>query len=371
MPAHTETNVRLPHCALDALAAVASHRGTSRDETLRQLLAEHVEAQQKLDPDDRLTHISTVLRYPPPPRWRNDPRHDTPVRLRAPAALLERARSVSLTLPGQHERAHSDYQSRRLTDAVMTAIARTEPFTDDFLTGLLPLLRHRAALGLWRLTTAVTSTTPERILLTEAEHLRINMAWLDEAPPHDSRTAEQRHLLLTAEALEEEEAWHSPERFRAAARLARHLLTGPDAKTGEQLLHTQGEEWHEQYQDALHAQDPAATSEETTGYDWTGRGGTAVWRAHRRVDLQDFEDWLISREDTNTKRTMPRPGWLLRTPATWHAHAPASRGPLPEPYATWVAEGRALAFPHSSRQAVWPLLRCPGTGWEPVQASSH
>ncbi|MDQ0305560.1 hypothetical protein J2S46_000116 [Kitasatospora herbaricolor] len=152
MPAHTETNIRLPHCALDALAAVAAHRSTSRDETLRQLLAKHVEEQEKLDPADRLTHISTVLRYPPP-RWRTDPRRDAPVRLRAPAALLERAPSLSLTLPGQHERAHRGYQSRRLTDAVMTAIARAKYFTDEFLDDLHPLLRRRAALGLWRLTT--------------------------------------------------------------------------------------------------------------------------------------------------------------------------------------------------------------------------
>lgn len=60
---HTETNVRLPYCALDALAAVMDRRGTSRDETVRQLLAEHVELQETRDPDDRLTHISTVLRY--------------------------------------------------------------------------------------------------------------------------------------------------------------------------------------------------------------------------------------------------------------------------------------------------------------------
>ncbi len=161
-------------------------------------------------------------------------------------------------------------------------------------------------------------------------------------------------------------AWHSPERFRAAARLARRLLTGPDAKTSEHLLYAQDDEWHEQYQDALHAEDPTAISGDTTGYDWTGRGGTAVWRAHRRVELQDFEDWLVGREDIDTERVMPRPGWLLRTPATWHAHAPASPGPLPEPYATWVANNRALAFPYRTRQAVWPLLRGPGTGWEPL-----
>ncbi|MFE2729474.1 hypothetical protein ACFXHB_44825, partial [Kitasatospora sp. NPDC059327] len=85
MPAHTETNVRLPHCALDALAAVASRRGASRDETLRRLLAEHVHAQEALDQDERLTHISTVLRYPPPARWRRGLKEGGLLRLRADA----------------------------------------------------------------------------------------------------------------------------------------------------------------------------------------------------------------------------------------------------------------------------------------------
>ncbi|MET9387942.1 hypothetical protein ABZY09_44885 [Streptomyces sp. NPDC002928] len=70
----TETNVRLPPCAFDALAAVMTREGASRDATVRRLLAEHVERQEHEHPDDRLTHISTVLRYPPPPRWRRDPR---------------------------------------------------------------------------------------------------------------------------------------------------------------------------------------------------------------------------------------------------------------------------------------------------------
>ncbi|MEU6278078.1 hypothetical protein ABZ871_37640 [Streptomyces populi] len=175
VPGHKETNVRLAPCALEALAAVMARRGASRDETVRQLLTEHVKAQERKDPEDRITHISTVLRYPPP-RWRGDPRRDRLLRLRAPAGLLERARAVSLRLPGQHQRANGDYQARILTDAVTTAIAVTEPFTDDFLQGLLPLLRHEAALGLWRLTAADTSTKPERDLLTKAGVLRWRMA---------------------------------------------------------------------------------------------------------------------------------------------------------------------------------------------------
>ncbi|MFE1190687.1 hypothetical protein [[Kitasatospora] papulosa] len=39
MSGRTETNVRLPRCAVKALAAVGARKGTSRDATLRQLLA--------------------------------------------------------------------------------------------------------------------------------------------------------------------------------------------------------------------------------------------------------------------------------------------------------------------------------------------
>jgi hypothetical protein len=87
-PKTTETNVRLPSCAFDALTAVMARRGTSRDATVRGLLAEYVERQEQTGPDNRLTHVSTVLRYPPPPRWRKDPRQDRPLRLRASADLL-------------------------------------------------------------------------------------------------------------------------------------------------------------------------------------------------------------------------------------------------------------------------------------------
>ncbi|MGA6160680.1 hypothetical protein ACPEIC_46060 [Stenotrophomonas sp. NPDC087984] len=94
------------------------------------------------------------------------------LRVRAPHGLLERARAVSLRLPGQHPRAYRDYQGRMLTDEVTTAIAVAELFTDDFLTGLLPLLRHGAALGPWRLAVAASSTGPEKARLVEAEAVR-------------------------------------------------------------------------------------------------------------------------------------------------------------------------------------------------------
>ncbi|GGW69955.1 hypothetical protein [Streptomyces xantholiticus] len=66
-------------------------------------------------------------------------------------ALAVTAATNLLLTPGQtaYQRAYRDYQARMLTDAVVTAIARAEHFTDGFLSGLFPVPRHRSALGLW------------------------------------------------------------------------------------------------------------------------------------------------------------------------------------------------------------------------------
>lgn len=363
----TETNVRLPPCAFEALATVMAREGTSRDATVRRLLAEQVGRQEPEHPEDRLTHISTVLRYPPPPRWRGDLRTDRPLRLRLPAGLLERARAVSLRLPGQYQRAYRDYQGRMVTDAVMTAIAVAEPFTDEFLDGLLPLLRHRAARNLWKLAAATLCTRPEIQLLDAAEYVRSTTAWMSEEP-HDE---EDQHLLAVVTALEEDVAWHSPARFLVAANIARDLLTGSQAGAKERMLQDEGQAWHLLHQDTLHADDAhRAWLRGTTSYDWTGRGGTAVWRAQRQVRLQYFEDWLTGRTGNDTAEYMMEPpGWMLARPSGWRAVAPAltREGRLPQPYAQWAAEGRALVFPYRNRQALWPLRRRQGPpGWEPV-----
>ncbi|GAA2114125.1 hypothetical protein [Streptomyces synnematoformans] len=366
-PEYTETNVRIPVCAFDALAAVTARQGGSRDATVRRLLAEHVERQEQEYPEDRLTHISTVLRYPPPPRWRGDPRADRPLRLRVRAGLLERARAVSLRLPGQYQRAFRDYQSRLLSDAVVTAIAVADPFTDEFLGDLLPLLRHRAARNLWRLAAAALCTGPEIELLDAAEEVRIAMSWTS-----DTARDGGQHLLAVAVALEEDVAWHSPARFQIAANIARDLLTGPRAADNERLLQEEGEAWDLLYQDTLHADKErrAYLQRGTTSYDYSGRGGTVVWRAERQVGLQDFEDWLTGRTQTDAAEYMIKPpGWVLSRPPNWHAAVPTltPAGRLPQPYAAWTAEGRTLAFPYRNRQAVWPLQRWPHEpGFEPV-----
>jgi len=171
-----ETNVRLPACAHDALAVIAARRDSSRDETIRQLLSEHVARQEQLSEPDQLSHIATVLRYPTPQRMNLDARAGRstvmPLRLRLPPGLAARVRATSLRLPGQSTRAHRDYQTRLLTDAVMTAIAVEESFDDDYLRNLPPTLARRTAIGLWRLAAAATSTQPEQAALLAAEDVR-------------------------------------------------------------------------------------------------------------------------------------------------------------------------------------------------------
>ncbi|MGW1506116.1 hypothetical protein ACWCQW_48035 [Streptomyces mirabilis] len=377
MTGHVETNVRLLPCAFTALARVAARWRTSRDETVRRLLGEYVQAQEERDPDDRLTHISTVLRYPPMGRRAPAPRMVRPLRLRAEAGLLERARAVALRLPGQYERSHRDYQARTLTDAVMTAIAAAEHIADDFLEDLLPLPRQRAALSLWRLATAATATGPERAVLAAAQHAEDGGWPLEICPedldgPDDEEPARMRRIQLVARALEDEVAWHSPERSKVAANLARSLLSGPGARAGEDLLHEQGEDWHELYQDTLGAAGERRLQllAGTTDYDFSGRGGTAVWRARRRVELRDFEDWLLSSPVGNAPtREIDPPGWMLRLPGAWHAHAPdlTVGGHPPQPYGQWVADGKLLCFPFAGRLAFWPLTPRPqAPGWTPV-----
>ncbi|MEU6935639.1 hypothetical protein ABZ943_02810 [Streptomyces rubiginosohelvolus] len=363
-----ETNVRVPLCALKALAVVMARNGASRDATVRRLLAEHVQSQETARPEDRLTHISTVLRYPPPPVGRKHPHAGTRLRLRLPAGLADRARAVSLHLPGQYPRAHRHYQSRALTDAVMTAIAYAEPFTDEALDGLFPLLRHRAAHNLWRLASVALCTRPEFNLLHAAEKLRDGM---EGESVQGLDREQQRRLLDTVVALENEVAWHSPARFITAANIAREHLTGPRGKENERMLYEGGGDFDDLYRDTLHAREETRQKllHGTVEYDWTGRGGTAVWRAERQVTLQDFAEWLVNPGTEPAQILATPPGWVLLRPDAWTAAAPAltREGQLPQPFPRWQREGHVLTFPYRNRQALWPLQRIQcAPGWEPV-----
>lgn len=182
---------------------------------------------------------------------------------------------------------------------------------------------------------------------------------------------EQQRLLDTVAALEEDVAWHSPARFTTAANIAREYLTGPRAEENERMLYQEGEDFDDLYRDTLHAREEARQKllRGTVEYDWSGRGGTAVWRAERQSALQDFEDWLVGPGTGPSRMLAIPPGWVLLRPDAWTAAAPALTRDvqLPQPFPQWQREGRVLTFPYRNRHALWPLQRIQrAPGWEPV-----
>ncbi len=364
-----ETNVRIPESAWKALEAIKIERRLSRDATVRLLLAEHIAEQRQLETDDRLTHISTVLRHPAPPKHRNAPKNGTLLRLRLEPGTVEQARVLSLRLPGQPERrGHRDYQPRQLTDAVVTAIARQREFTDEVLDGLTPLIRHRAATGLWHLAAAATTTRSEAEIYAAAEPpIRT-----DRATSGDP--AARRRTELIADVLREDVAWHDRWRQGMVVHLAGRLLRGPGADDAEQMLYEQRTRWGILRHDL----------ENRTGFDhWLledidlsatyrdleGRGGTAVWRATRKVELQELDYWIMGKpgniEDINKnipyvappERVMEPPGWILHMPDGWHALVSQPRPPpLREPWVSHVKAGRILHFEAQNRRVLWPVV---------------
>jgi hypothetical protein len=370
-----ETNVRVPDCAAAALDSVADHRRVSRDEAVRQILGAYLTEQLERDPDDRLTHISTVLRYPTAPRGRRLPRQGRLVRLRLAPGTADRLRAVALRLPGQAQRGHRDYQARLLTDAVVTAIAMREPFSDEFLDGLLPLLRQRAALGLWQLAMAVTTTEPELALHRAAEQIRASLTG-----PGTRPSPRQRRLLLADEALGDTVAWHSSVRFVVVANLARDRLSGPDARQYENVLYEQANQWHEELLDLRELLDRSWYLRGMAyRSDASGRGAGAAWRAERGVAGQDFQQWLMARRVPHAPAEyhVEPPGWWVNSPADWCSRTLPTGDALPEPFAAWRATGQLLVFPALGRQMLWPVTPitappcwAPVPGIEPVIAAA-
>jgi hypothetical protein len=124
-------------------------------------------------------------------------------------------------------------------------------------------------------------------------------------------------------------AWHSPQRFDVAAELARTWLRNTSRQAQVDLDQADDEEWEEELQDLRNPYDSASS-----GYDWSGRGASAVWRARRQVEIDDFEQWLLKHTEpaeSEVYRLAP-PGWLVRLPAGWCTHLVPDA--VVEPFAT-------------------------------------
>jgi len=349
-----ETNVRVLPAAREALDDLARQLGLSRDAAVRQLLDEHLDAQEALDDVDRLTHISTVMRHPLPAP--DGPAASlVPLRLRLDDGVAQRARAVSLRLPGQYQRARREYQARLLTDAVTTAIARRAPFSDETLDGLMPLLRHGAALGLWRLA--------YQIVCTDSEHELFMLAAVAAAQrAEQSPSVAAGRLERVADVLREEDVgWHHSHRFRVVQQIVRRILP-EGAHRMERVLYEQTSPlWQKllatvsspERRRSLFGEFPPLPG------SFEGRGGTAIWRAGRKLDHADLVLWLRETVRPNAARSMRmgEPGWLLRVPVRWRPCLFPANEPLPSQWQAHVDGGRVLRLDAGRWTMVWPVVR--------------
>lgn len=328
-----QTHLRVSPRAFESLEALARARGVSQPEVVRALLREHVAAQSQVPEEHRLTHVSTVLRFPPPPAYRGDDDGRRRLAPRLEPGLAAAAVSMSLRLPGQPaRRGFRDYAPRPLTDAVTTAIARVMPYVDEGLEGLPPLLRHREALGLWRLVVAATLTRAEqRALLT--------------ASPGPAA------VVLR----EEDVAWHDPWRFEVARHLAVGLLAGEKEADGRRMLWDQGEEFDRLRHDLERSDLDHPLLEGLTwpANDLQGRGGAAVWRAERVLSLERLAKWMTTGGGAGTVAVDP-PGWMLQGPSEWLGMRFRHGDALPAQQQADLTSGRILRVTYGSRSVLWP-----------------
>lgn len=361
-PMMRQTSVHVLACAVEAVDRVALARGLSRDETVRQLLTAHVERQLELDEPDRLTHISSIMRHPLKP-IHPDAWPDARVRLsmRLPEGLAVRAREVALVLPGQTRGGGiADYQSRRLTDSVMTAIAAVEGFADDLLAGLRGCIRHQAAIGLWRLVVAATLTSEEQRIILDAR-----------------RGADDSDRRVVEILRDEDTAWHDQFRVQVVRYLTQRYLTegldvegldvgGLDSEwlNGEHMLYDQrdGRKWA-QIRDEFERfglADEAFDDFKGWGLNMEGRGGSHIWRVRRRVVTEQLCNWLWdSRDAVTEERTLVagEPGWTLQLPYGWTVFAVPGPDRMAPGIRQAVDAGRVLLLHTSNpeRWFVWPM----------------
>lgn len=317
------------------LEKIVLKRSRSRDAVCRELLNDYIARQLDLQEEDRLTHISTVLRYPPPPSVRTATDGRERVAFRLDPGQAEQAARYALQLPGQpSKRGPGHYSPRPLTDALVVAIGSVEPFVEDGLEGLPHLLPQSAARGLWRLTVAATLTNAEEaVLLT--------------APGSDLAT------VLS----EEDVAWHSPWRFAVALHLARKLLGSPDPSSALSMLARQQGEFRA-LQHSLARTDWAdspllADCTASSSVDLQGRGGAAVWRAERKLTESQIDGWVVGPRQQHVLET-GQPGWSLTMRHGWHAVQFAHGQSMNARLQADVDHRRVLQISDGSRRATWP-----------------
>lgn len=346
-----QTSVRLPREALLALNTYANANELSREQAVRTLVEQYVEFQNSQPHDERVTHVSTVLRYPSLPLGRGSADPRSHLRFRISKELKMAALEHAFILPGQSIRhGHHDYAARPLTDVLITAIARVQPFTLPGLEGLPALLRHVTAMGLWRLTVAAT--------LTRAEKRAI---WGEAGSD------------LTPVLTEEDVSWHHPWRYEVAHVLLSNIWNQEgedDVAENMAMLHDQTEAFRRLLYDVR--RDDMTTRwlldnlpHPTGGVD--GRGGSAVWRAQRRLALESIEKWIASVDMTPMFEVSP-PGWRLGLPVGWQVKRFAFGESIPTDLTVLAERGLVAKTKVGSRTAFWPLTESglPVAGFDAV-----
>lgn len=328
-----QTSIRVSPRAALTLDAIASSWSVSRDAAVRRLLAGYLETQSTLAEDDRSIHISTLLRYPPIPPGRTTPDGRVRVAVRLDEGVADAASALALRLPGQAQRqAHHDYAGRPLTDACLCAITVERPYEEIGLEGLPSVLRHREALGLWRLVVAATATLAEERALRRPTDPRVPVALREEGV-----------------------GWHSPWRFEVAAHLARRLLVGPQRERNRAMLWDQTSLFEALEHDLFNTVD--FDHELLAGLDFStssaeGRGGGAVWRAERAVARTAIAAWL--RSSRSRSHVVKPPGWRLSMPAGWSSRGVSAQLGIPPALMADLAAGRVVLVDGGSRSSLWP-----------------
>ena len=345
MAGFKQTNVRVLPVVRDALAAAAADMGESREEAARRLLRFHLDLQMDVEPDKRYSHITTVLRYPPLPigRRRYYPDELVRVSLRLPPSDTDLAAATQLIVPGQTaRRAHRDYVTRPMTDALVTAVERKRHIEVEGLEGLPPVIRHKAAVGLWRLVYAATFTRAE---------LRV-MWGTDGQTGAEPEARDETTPVLRAGDF----AWHHPWRTAMALHFARKLLMGPDAQANMQMLFDQGDGFEALRYDLERSGGTEHEMLDGRPVNWhgstDGRGGSAVWRLRRSRTLDDLARWLTDPSRPSATQTDP-PGWALCAPTGWPINV--VDGDVSPAQAADVEAGRVLAVPHENKTAILGL----------------
>lgn len=341
-----QTSARLLPEAVDALGAVARDRGCSRDRTIRDLLDQYIATQQALGPDDRLTHVTAVLRYPPLPPGRHRPDGRVRVPARLPVDSMEKLAVLTLRLPGQpRRRGLKDYARSPLAEALTTAIAREKPFDVPGLEGIPPIWTQAAAVGLWRLTVAATLTVPEQLaVLGNLEALG--------ADAEDPTELEQ--LLRDGDL-----AWHHPWRYEVALHLARNLLTGPKPAQNWHSLKHRDDEFEDLRFDLERTDDLdhrlLRGAPKRASSDVTGRGGSLVWRARRSLALKAIRSWIVS--DPTTPLTVSPPHAKIAHPERWTSVGVPAHKKLPAAVFADAEAGKVLVFSTDEYISAWPYLK--------------